>query len=66
MVQEVLQVSARDCLGTREEMSLIKFLGFFILSKWRLAVWKEEEVETSREAMVLEFQIENYYNDSIH
>lgn len=36
-------------------MSLIKVLGFSILFKQRLAVWKEEEVETSGEAMVLEF-----------
>lgn len=66
MVQEVLQVSARDCLGTREEMSLINFLGFFILPKQRLAVWKEKDVETSGEAMVPEFQIETCYNVSIH
>lgn len=66
MVREVVKVSAKDCLGPREEMSLNKFLGFFNLSKQRFAVWKEEEVETSGEAMALEFQTETCYNVSIH
>lgn len=47
-------------------MSLNKFLGLFILSKHRFAVWKEEEVETSGEVMALEFQTETCCDVSIH
>lgn len=57
---------SKRLFGTREEMSPVKFLGFLMLSKHKSPVWKEEEVETSGEAMVLEFQIETCYHVSIH